>query len=220
MSRLLRAFGAVLVASLIASCDAGGSNPESSSPASSGVVVSATPVTPPAPSARASSCARQAQPRGLLKTDDVWPVTELDAWSQVGYQLDATCDQGPQWPHRCDPFSDVLSEGWAGYRTEGAHYIAAVSLLNTSGKTVEEQVLLFATRSSSGLTVAAGQARACHATTTKASQGATVFLFPPAGAVRHALVVDQTAVVMVKAPADIVFDKLIESALRRERAAK
>lgn len=214
MSRLLRTFGALLAASLVASCDAGGSPVGSSSSASPGVVVSATPVTSPA-----SSCARQGQARRLLQAGDVWPVTELDAWSQIGYHLDATCDQGPPWPRECDPFGDVLSEGWRGYRTEGAGYVAAISLLNTSGQTVEEQVLLFATRSSSGLAVAASQARACHATT-KTSQDATVYLFPKANAVRRALIVDQTAAIMLKAPADIDIDKLIAAALRRERTAK
>jgi hypothetical protein len=217
MSRFLRAFGALLAASLIASCDTGAPGPGPSSP---GVAAPVTPATSPASSGQASSCAREAQPRRLLKTGDVWPAEALDAWSQIGYQLDATCDHGPPWPRGCDPFSDVLSEGWPGYRTEGASYIAAISLLNTSGKTVEEQVLLFANRSSSGLTIAAGQARACQATTTKAGQGATVYLFPPAAAGRRALVVDQAAAIMVKAPADIDFDKLIEAALRRERAIK
>lgn len=165
------------------------------------------------------SCARESRPHRLLETDDGWAAPELDAWSQNAYRLDETCDSGPEWPNDCDLFADLLLEGWPGYRTEGVHYIAGLSLLNPSGSTIEERVLLFRTPGSNGRRLLADQAKACKATEKSLSTDAVLHEFPAQRGKRRFLVIDQTLAIRLTVPEGVDATRLIETARRRAAAA-
>ncbi|MBB4696482.1 hypothetical protein [Paractinoplanes abujensis] len=147
----------------------------------------------------------------------MWTMAELDATSQVAFQLSGTCDDGPAWPQGCDGFGEVLSEGWPGYRTGGAYYVAALSVLGLSGGTVDEQVLLFRTPRSDGLKKLVDEARACGATAGADVAGATVYQLPARASQSRYVVIDATAAVLIQAPGDLDAAKLIRTAVRRAR---
>lgn len=212
----------VLALSLVTSC--GVESIRRPAPAPSTV---ATPAGTSTPSAGPSSgpadiaadlrpdCAREAQPRRLLTTDDVWSMADLDAMSQIASQLSTSCDIGASWPSDPDTLWAALIKGWPGYRTEGVYYTAAVSMLNTSGKTMAEQVMLFRLPTSRGLAMVTDQAKAAHATAGAAVSGATIYRYPPAGDVHRVLIVDRTTAINLTAPSDVDMDKLVRSAVRR-----
>lgn len=220
----LRGLAAVLALTALTSCSA--ADVRQPVPQKSNVAASAT--APPTTSAAgttsgtgtagSSACAREAQPRRLLTTDDVWSMADLDAMSQIAYQLGASCDQGPPWPQECDSLWRELHDEWPGYRTEGAYYTAAISLLHVSGKSVSEELMLFGTPGSAGLTLAVDQATKCGATASSAVGDARVYRYPATKSLQRALIVDQLAVIHLEAPADVNFDKLIKTALLRMRA--
>ncbi len=112
-----------------------------------------------------------------------------------------------------------MPDGWPGYRTEGVYYTAYISLLNTSGKSVNEHMLLFRTPGSKGLKTVVELAKACQAKAGAAISGAQTFRFPEEGPLQQVLVVDQMFVIRVEAPTGLNIDKLIRSAVQRARSA-
>lgn len=211
MRTFTRLLAAVAAVGVLAACEAGDATPTVSAPP---VAASGTP-TP----AASGSCGRESPPRGLLTTEDGWSAAELDAWSQNGYQLDETCDSGPAWPRDCDLFAGLLLEGWPGYRTEGVHHIAGISLLSTSGITIEERVLLFRSPGSNGRRLLADQAKACKATQRSLSKDAVLHEFPVQRGKRRFLVIDQTLAIQLTVPDGVDAPELIETARRRARDA-
>ncbi|MBM2617275.1 hypothetical protein JIG36_17110 [Actinoplanes sp. LDG1-06] len=162
-------------------------------------------------------CAVEAQPRRLLTADDVWSTAESDAASRVAYELSDSCDDGPDWPQACDLFGDVLGEGWPGYRTNGAYYVAALSLLGVSGETVNEQLLLFRTPESDGLKMLVDEARSCGSKAGASVAGAAVHRLPVQAAKSRYVVIDATVAILIEAPADVDATKLIKAAVQRAR---
>lgn len=138
--------------------------------------------------------------------------------SQVAHQLSDSCDTGPAWPAGCDPFGQVLSDGWPGYRTDGAYYVAALSLLSMSGEEVNEQVLLFRTPRSRGLAALADRARSCGSAAGTTISGATVHRLPVRGSQRRYVVIDATVGILLDAPAELDGNRLIRTALQRARS--
>ena len=221
----VRVLSAALVLALLTSCSVGdvrrtgGQQPTTlaTTTASPAAMPSGLPTTPPV----RAECALEAQPRRLLATDDVWPLADLDGISQVAYQLYDSCDSGPSWPQDCAPFfGRVLHDGWPNYRPEGAIYIAAISLLNTSGQTTEEHVLLFRTPSSNGLKLLADHARTCNAESAKHTSGAVLYRFPRQGSAQRFLVVDQSVAILLSTPSSLDPNPLISTAVRRARGSK
>lgn len=211
MRAMLRVLGAVLALTVLTSCDSGDARPSADAQPTTPSASSPSAVTSSTP----SQCALQAQPRRLLTMDDAASLFDLDAISQGAYQLEESCDQGPPWPRSCTLFGDLLSEGWPGYRTEGAYYIAAVNLLNTSGKSIEEQVLLFRTPNSRGLGILTEQAKACKATKDPASSQAGIYKFPSQAGRQRFLIIDQTVAILLATPSDVDAEALIKTARKR-----
>ncbi|MEU4155511.1 hypothetical protein [Actinoplanes sp. NPDC026670] len=214
MRTFTRMLAAVMAVGVLAACDAGGTTPSAGPQPATASTSPATAPRTPTPSASVS-CALESQPRRLLRTDDGWSAAELDAWSQNAYQLDETCDSGPEWPQDCDLFADLLLEGWPGYRTEGVSSIAGLSLLNTSGLTIEERVLLFRSPGSNGRSLLAEQAKACKATQKSLSKSAVLHEFPAQNGKRRFLVIDQVLAIQLTVPEGFNATKLIETARRR-----
>jgi hypothetical protein len=211
---LVRVLAAVLAAGLLAACEAGDTPPSAGPQPTAPSTLPAAASGTPAP-AESRSCALESQPRRLLTTDDAWPTAELDAWSQNAYQLDATCDIGPEWPQDCGLFDGLLIEGWPGYRTEGVYYIAGIDILSVSGTTIEERLLLFGTPASNGRRLLADQAKACKATQKSLSDNAVLHEFPAQKGQRRFLVIDQTLAIQLTVPEGVNATKLIETARRR-----
>jgi hypothetical protein len=95
------------------------------------------------------------------------------------------------------------------------HYIAGLSLLNTSGLTIEERVLLFRTPGSNGRRLLADQAKACKATQKSLSKGAVLHEFPVQRGKRQFLVIDQSLAIKLTVPEGVNATELIETARRR-----
>jgi hypothetical protein len=211
----VRLLAAVLATSLLTACDAGDTPPSAGPQPAMASTPPATTSGTPAPAA-SGSCGLETRPRRLLTTEDGWPAAELDGWSDKAFQLDETCDSGPEWPQDCDLFAGLLlDERWPGYRTEGVSYIAGISLLNQSGITIDERLLLFRTPGSNGRRLLADQAKACKATQRSLSKDVVLHEFPVTGGKRRFLVIDQTLAIQLTVPDGVDATRLIETARRR-----
>jgi hypothetical protein len=216
LSLSVRVLAAVLAVALLAACDGGDAAPFTRLRPTASVppaTASGTPVP-----VESQPCGLESQPRRLLTAEDTWPAAELDAWSQNAYQLDGTCDTGPEWPQVCDLFDGLLLSGWPGYRTEGVHYIAGIDILSASGTTIEERLLLFRTPGSNGRRLLADRAKACGATRKSLSDDAVLHEFPVQTGSRRFLVIDQSLAIQLIVPEGVDATPLIETARRRAEA--
>ncbi|MBO3739604.1 hypothetical protein [Actinoplanes flavus] len=156
----------------------------------------------------------------MLTVGDTWSTAELDGTYKKAFQLGEACDGGPAWPESCELLDDfLLDEAWPGYRTEGAYYIAGITLLNQSGKSIEEHMLLFTSPASGGLRILADQAEKCGATR-KSSAGETViYRFPAEKAWQKYLILQRTVAIQLTVPDDAMAPEMIKKALRRAAEA-
>ncbi|GIE83347.1 hypothetical protein Aph02nite_92970 [Actinoplanes philippinensis] len=237
MAGRVRLAGVVTALSLLAACDTGAAPPTAgtqptvtAAPVASAVSAHPAGLSDPAgaagpmvPTTSAgtsppASCARESRPGGLLTSGDAWPAAEFDAVSLAAYQLDGTCDGGPEWPRDCDLFDRLLLDGWPGYRAEGVRHIAGISVLSTSGTAIEERILLFRTPDAVGRQVLADRARACGATRRSLSRQAALHEFPAQAGRRRFLVIDRTFAIQLTVPAGVDATRLIDLARRRAGA--
>ncbi|GAA0463991.1 hypothetical protein GCM10009531_66140 [Actinoplanes capillaceus] len=176
------------------------------------------------PTGSATCAGVETKPRWLLTPGDAWPMAEHDAMGQYAFQLSEACDGGlawSTWSESCDPLFEFLPDdtGWPGYRTEGATYIANTSLLNQSGKNIEERILLFATPSSGGLRILADQAEKCGSTRKSSAGKAAIYRFPSEPGRQRYLILQRTIAIQLSVPDEAMAPTMIEKALRRAAEA-